>query len=245
MSAGLGPDTGPVLHADPVAGLATRSSGASSLARRRSTSAEVADHIRTLIFDGRLKPNQRVPQEAIASDLGVSRVPVREALIALEGNGLVASEPNRGMFVVPIRQEDIEDHYRMYGMILGLAGSRATHRITEPVLERLDQLHQRMCSSEDPDLLHDLNYEFHHLINKTGGSTRVRSMLRHLSHNLPKELYYLSPGASPEANQGHARILDALRRGDAAAADLACQEHMRQEGAIVVASLTRNGVLTE
>lgn len=246
MSAGPGREAGPRLHAEPgSADLARESPGASSLARRRSTSAEVADHIRTLIFNGVLKPNQRVPQEAIAADLGVSRVPVREALIALEGNGLVTSEPNRGMFVVPIRQEDIEDHYRMYGMILGLAASRASHRITEPVLERLDHLHRQMSSSEDPELLRNLNYEFHHLINKTGGSTRVRSLLRHLSHNLPKELYYLSPGASPEANEGHAKILGALRRGDGPAADLASQEHMRQEGLIVVTTLTCNGVLTE
>jgi DNA-binding GntR family transcriptional regulator len=245
VSTGLGPDAGPVLRGEPAStGVALGAPGTPSL-RRRSTSSEVADHIRTLIYTGALKPNQRVPQEAIATDLGVSRVPVREALIALEGNGLVASEPNRGMFVVPIRQEDIEDHYRMYGMILGLATARAAHRITEPVLERLDDLHRQMCSSEDPDLLRKLNYEFHALINKTGGSTRVRSLLRHLSHNLPKELYYLSPGASPEANEGHAKILDALRRGDGPAADQASQEHMRQEGRIVVTTLTRNGVLTE
>lgn len=242
MTAHPGPEGGPSVQPRPTRNGAE---GLLSRPRRRSISAEVADHIRTAIFNGSLKPNQRVPQDAIAAELGISRVPVREALIALEGNGLVASEPNRGMFVVPIRAEDIEDHYRMYGMIQALAATRAIDRITEPVLDRLDWLHQRMCSSDDPEVLRDLNYEFHYLINKTGGSTRVRAVLRHLSHNLPRELYYLSPGASPEANRGHAMILDALRRGDVPALDAANQEHMRQEGAIVVAALKRRGILAD
>lgn len=212
---------------------------------RRNISAEVADYVRTQIFNGTFKANQRVPQDAIAAELGISRVPVREALITLEGNGLVTSEPNRGMFVVPIRQEDIEDHYQMYAMIQGLAATRAIDRITEPVLERLESLHQRMCSSEDPELLHDLNYQFHYLINKTGGSARVRSALRHLSHNLPRESYQLSPGASPEANRGHAKILHALRSGDREALLAASREHVRQEGAVVLTALREKGILAD
>ena len=97
--------------------------GAGSTVQRGSMSVEVADHIRSMIFDGRLRAGQRVPQDAIAAELGVSRLPVREALITLEADGLVAAEPHRGVFVVPIRAEDIEDHYRLYGMAQGLAGS--------------------------------------------------------------------------------------------------------------------------
>lgn len=244
MTAPLAPEGGRLAPGKPSADRTVDPPPAAKMSRR-SISAQVAEYVRTQIFNGTLKANQRVPQDAIASELGISRVPVREALIALEGNGLVVSEPNRGMFVVPIRQEDIEDHYRMYGMIQALAATRATDRITEPVLERLESLHQRMCSSEEPDLLHDLNYQFHYLINKTGGSARVRSVLRHLSHNLPRESYHLSPGASPEANRGHARILDALRRGDKAAVEAASREHWRQEGAVVLAALRERGILAD
>jgi DNA-binding GntR family transcriptional regulator len=170
---------------------------------------------------------------------------VREALIALEQHGLVASEPHRGAYVVPIRAVDIDDHYKMYGMIQGLAASRAVHSITEPVLERLTALHEQMCAGEDPDLLWDLNYDFHSLINHTGGSSRVRAVLRHLSHNFPRELYTLSPGSSPEANEGHAKILAALRDRDGAAADTANREHVRLEGEIIVAGLRRAGILAD
>ena len=210
---------------------------------RRSVSVEVAEHIRSHIFNGTLKAGQRVPQDAIAAELGVSRIPVREALITLESDGLVASEPHRGTFVVPIRSEDIEDHYRIYGMAQGLAARGAARRITEPVLARLDELHEQMSANQDIDLVHDLNWEFHSLINRTGASRRTLSVLRHLSHNLPREVYSLPAAASPQANRGHARIIAALRAGDADEADLANRDHVQQEGDQVVASLKRSGVL--
>ena len=211
---------------------------------RRSVSVAVAEHLRSLIFNGTLNAGQRVPQDAIAAELGVSRLPVREALITLETEGLVASEPHRGTFVVPIRSEDIEDHYRIYGMAQGLAARGAARRITEPVLTRLDELHQQMSTSQDVDLVHDLNWEFHSLINRTGASRRTLSVLRQLSRNLPREVYSLPAAASPQANRGHARIIAALRAGDADAADLANREHVQQEGDQVVAALKRSGVLT-
>jgi len=199
--------------------------------------------MRSLIFNGTLKAGQRVPQDAIAAELGVSRIPVREALITLEADGLVASEPHRGTFVVPIRSEDIEDHYRIYGMAQGLAARGAARRITEPVLARLDELHEQMSANHDVDLVHDLNWEFHSLINRTGASRRTLSVLRHLSHNLPREVYSLPEAASPQANRGHARIIAALRAGNADEADLANRDHVQQEGDQVVAALKRSGVL--
>jgi DNA-binding GntR family transcriptional regulator len=208
-------------------------------------SAQVSAHIRSSIFNGTLKAGQRVPQDAIAAELGVSRLPVREALIALEADALVASELHRGTYVLPIRQEDIDDHYRMYGMLQGLAAGRAVRRVTEPVLARLEELHQQMSTCDDPDLAHDLNWEFHALINRTGGSRRVLSVLRQLSHILPREVYERPPAASPQANQGHARILSALRAGDVAAIDLVNRQHVQEEGDLVIADLKRAGVLSE
>jgi DNA-binding GntR family transcriptional regulator len=166
-------------------------------------------------------------------------------LISLEAEGLISSEPHRGAFVVPIRREDIEDHYRIYGMVQGLAARRAASRITAPTLSRLRELHESMQSNSDPDLLHDLNWEFHALINKTGGSRRLLSVLRQLARNLPRAVYEAPPGASPEANRGHARILEALTNGDGVAAESASREHVQLEGDYVIAKLKRDGILAD
>jgi len=218
--------------------------GAGPRVQRRSMAAEVAEHLRSMIFDGRLTAEQRVPQDAIAAELGVSRLPVREALISLESDGLVASEPHRGTFVVPIRAEDITDHYKLYGMAQGLAAAGAARRITEPVLTRLDELRAQMSVSTDPDVVHDLNWEFHSLVNRTGASRRTLSVLRQLSQNLPREVYAIPQAASPAANRQHA-IVAALRAGDAALADRLNQEHVRAEGDEVVAALQRKGILSD
>ena len=72
---------------------------ADSVARATITTA-VSDHVRALIFDRRVLPGQRLVAEAIAEELGVSRVPVREALRQLDGSGLVEVRPRRGATVV-------------------------------------------------------------------------------------------------------------------------------------------------
>ncbi len=212
---------------------------------RRNISGQVVDHIRTMIFDGSLKRGQRVPQNDIAGDLGVSRLPVREALITLESEGLIESEPHRGAFVVPIHREDIDDHYRIYGMVQGLATRRAASRVTEPTLKRLQDLHDQMQSTDDSEIAHSLNWEFHALINQTGGSRRLLSVLRQLARNLPREVYEVPPAADAAAVQGHQRILDALRAGDGDAADAAARQHMIAEGEYVIGKLKTDGVLAD
>ncbi|WP_103380681.1 GntR family transcriptional regulator [Pseudonocardia dioxanivorans] len=229
------------MSADPVTGIVGSRPAAG--VQRHSLSAQVVDHIRTRIFDGTLVAGQRVPQEAIAIELGVSRVPVREALIALEENGLVTSEPHRGVHVLPIRQDDIEDHYRMYGMIQGLAAVRAVDHVTEPVLARLQQLHDEMAAGSGDG--HLLNAEFHALINRTGASKRIRAVLKYLSRNIAQDLFQIPPPADEAASIDHREIIAALMKADTTALQELNHRHLRREGDIVVGELRRRGVLSE
>ncbi|WP_395695640.1 GntR family transcriptional regulator [Nocardioides sp.] len=210
---------------------------------RSAMSSAVADHIRQLIFNGALKAGQRVPQDDLAADLGVSRLPIREALIALETDGLVTSEPHRGTYVQPISRSDIEDHYDIYGMIQGMAAARALALVTDDDIAQMRAWHEQMRTAEDPQQTIRLNWEFHALLTRIGGSMRIKSILRQMSHNLPRELYELQT-ASPEANHGHAKILDALVAGDAVALEAANREHMRVEGAYVLTILENRNVLS-
>lgn len=210
---------------------------------KRAMSHSVADHIRQLIFNGTLTKNERIQQDTLAEELGVSRIPVREALITLETEGLVTSTPHRGTYVVPIKREDIEDHYRIFGMIQGLAAQRAAHRMNAPTLDRLVELNERMTATEDREEFHDLNWAFHSLINQTGGTHRLQSVLRQLGRNLPRAVYETPSGTTEEACRGHAAIVAALRDGDGDGAERASIEHTITEGDYVVARLKRDGIL--
>ena len=108
---------------------------------RRNIGRDVAEHIRRLILDGTLKPNEKIPQDEVAGELGVSRIPVREALLTLAADGFVVLEPYRGAFVAPLERADIRDQFELYGLIHGFAASRAVAVITEETLQRLDEIH--------------------------------------------------------------------------------------------------------
>ena len=79
---------------------------------RRSSGNDAALYIRRLIFEGELRPGERVPQDEIAHELGISRIPIREALIALESGGWVTIELHRGAFVTAL-DEQAEDLQRL------------------------------------------------------------------------------------------------------------------------------------
>ena len=102
---------------------------------RRSSGDLVAVHIRSMIFNGELRQGDRMRQDEIAQRLGVSRIPVREAIIALDREGWLTITPHRGAFVHGLDEDALRDHYELLGLVYGLAARRATERASDDELE--------------------------------------------------------------------------------------------------------------
>ncbi len=85
---------------------------------RLTSGEQAALYIRRLVFDGDLKPGDRVPQDSVAAALGMSRIPVREALIALEREGWVTIETHRGAFVNGFDRQAVRDHYALLFVLI-------------------------------------------------------------------------------------------------------------------------------
>ena len=117
---------------------------------RTSSGEQIASHIRRLIFEGSLRPGTRVPQDAIAQDLGVSRIPIREALIVLEREGWVTTEMHRGAFVNALDEQAVHDHYELFGLIYGFAAKRALARSAADLPERLADIQKRFAQGQGP-----------------------------------------------------------------------------------------------
>src|ERR1700737_4782428 len=117
---------------------------------RRSSGEHAALYIRRLIFDGELRPGARVPQDEIAQTLGISRIPVREALIALERAGWVTIELHRGAFVSVLDEQAVRDHYELYGIVYGFAARRAIARGTTGVGPALLEIAASLQETDDP-----------------------------------------------------------------------------------------------
>src|SRR6478672_9439448 len=101
-----------------------------------------AAYLREQILTGKLSPGTRVDQDEISEALGMSRLPVREALIELAHESLIDAVPRRGAFVAPLERADILDHYRIFGLIAGLAASRAASSFSEEQLAHLRRIHE-------------------------------------------------------------------------------------------------------
>jgi DNA-binding GntR family transcriptional regulator len=96
--------------------------------------------IRESILSARIRPGERLAQEALASELGVSQITVREALFRLVSEGLAVSEPYRGVLASKITPEDVEDIYEMRALLEGRAVELAAERITDEELGRMREL---------------------------------------------------------------------------------------------------------
>jgi len=194
--------------------------------RRTNLADEVASHLRQAILSGRLRAGSRIDQDAIADELGMSRLPVREALIALDREGLVTTIARKGAYVARIDREDIIDHYQIFGQVAGLAAARAVARLDEAGIALLTDLHERMSRARSLADQQRLNHEFHRTINLAAGSARITAMLHLLHASLPMPYADFPAEWLDEANRQHRDIVDAVRRRDTLATQRAMEQHI-------------------
>jgi DNA-binding GntR family transcriptional regulator len=209
--------------------------------RRPNLKQEAAQLIRDLILSGQLRPGQKIDQDAIALQLGTSRLPVRESLITLETEGLIENVPRRGAFVAALSRGDISDHYEMYGLLSGMAAERAANALDEDAFQRLSNAIDQMRETNDARERDSLNYTFHREINRAGSSRRLAAVLRTLSLTMPVHFFEYHEAWEPHAEEEHRQILAALRERDGVAAAKAVSSHFRNIGEQAAAALEARG----
>jgi len=200
---------------------------------RRSVSEGVADHLRQLVFDGDLRDGDRIPQREIAKALGVSSVPVREALAALQREGVVTIEPNRGAFVNGLDAEVVAEQFYIFGRIYGLAARKTAERADPEVSTALSDLAARIAGESDLDALLALSSAFQMRIVDAGGSKRLRALITPLSRLVPGNFYAKIPGSAKLVPRWVAAISRAIASGRGEAAEQACWRFIDEVGDLV------------
>ena len=209
---------------------------------RRSSGEDAALYIRKLIFDGYLRPGARVHQDDVAQALGISRIPVREALIALEQQGWVTIEPNRGAFVAPLDERAVHDHYELYGLVYGFAAKKALERSDGVLGEKLGQLADDYSTAAGPAEAQRIALAFHAAVVETASSPRIEVVIRSLSALVPGDFYELVPNAMELQRPGFTAVARAIRRGDG---DRAADEYAKMMSRVageVVSLFRRRGL---
>src|SRR5580692_8430612 len=107
---------------------------------------QVVSHILNLVLTGKLRSGDRVDRNEIANGLGVSRVPIQEALVQLEHDGIVSTRYHRGAFVERFDEATVLEHD---GMLNGVASARASTSPTPRILGHLDALMRSLRAAKD------------------------------------------------------------------------------------------------
>jgi DNA-binding GntR family transcriptional regulator len=211
---------------------------------RPTSTQQVADYIRRQIFEGKLSVGDRVPQDQIAAELGVSRVPVREAVIALDREGWVMIQPHRGAFVVGLDENSTRDHYELLGRVYGYGALRTAERATAEELVALTQINRDLQAAAEPTEFSKLNIEFLRRIVILARSRRVSATIRLMAVSIVPGDFFVE---IPEAIKVHKRHLRSLMKALKAREGVTAEQDMiallRQESDLVVALLSERGII--
>lgn len=191
----------------------------------------------------------RMAVDELARQLGVSTMPVREALVALASEGLLEVLPRRGFRVAGIGRQDVEDIFQLHSMVAGMLAERAAPTIEPATIEELREIQsriealprQRMSHADRASRVEELNFIFHRKINHSTTSERLRWFLRATTRFVPRQFYEAIPGWLEATVEEHPAIIDALERHQAARARGLMSAHVAHAGNLVVSELTRKG----
>ena len=173
--------------------------------------ARATGELRDRILTGRLRPGDRLDLEQITSEFGISRTPVREALLELSFEGLVEVTPRSGITVIGITPADAVDNFAILATLAGKGAELAATRCTPAQREELRELAAAVHGADD---VVEANRLFHRAINRSARSPRLLTHLRQAVRVVPGNYFELFPEQEERSRVEHAALLDAVDRGD-------------------------------
>lgn len=199
-----------------------------------ANSAKLVDFLGTRILEGEMPPGTKLTEASLAEELGVSRAPLREALLKLEERQLIERVPYSGMRVAKLSQADILQMYEIREVLEGLACRKAAARISAEEIARLkdylDASEARLAGpgAADSRSLSAIG-DFHDEIARIGGNEQLRKMLGREVWKFLRVNYQLrsrSQERLTEAVIEHRRIIEALEARDAELSELLMRRHI-------------------
>lgn len=199
-----------------------------------SSAARVVNYIRDGIAEGVFWPNQRLVEAELAERLGVSRTPVREAIIELTRLGLVRTVRNRGAFIVPQDQREVRELAVIRSVLEGLAGRLATERISPEDIDTLESYNIEMralVDRGDMERFLELNSKFHRLLYGNCENGNLLAMIGNLLERTyamrMRVQLWRSKDLADRSIAEHAEVVTALRRRDPIAVENLLRRHIK------------------
>lgn len=197
----------------------------------RTLRERVFEHLRDEILSGALEPGSELLEVPVASALGISRGPLREALGRLAAEGLVTITPRRGAVVTKLTSAEFIEAYQVREALESLAVRLAVPRLSDADRTRLHELAgvmARHVDDDDVDAFFEANLRFHDLFVRASGNRRLQQMHAQLIGQISRlmRMSHELRGGMEQSISEHRAILDAVDAGDAALAGKLLEEHI-------------------
>ncbi|GLU31741.1 GntR family transcriptional regulator [Trinickia caryophylli] len=193
---------------------------------------QLRETIEEAIATGDLAPGAPLDEAQLMLRFGVSRTPLREAMLQLAATGMIEMRPRRGAVVAQVSLPRLIEMFEVMAELEALCGRQAARRMTAHELDELDAAHRACAAASDPDDYYRLNEHFHTLIYKASHNVFLCEQAIALHRRLRpyRRLQLRVKGRLSASLAEHERVLDALRAGDGEEAAAALRAHIVVQG---------------
>lgn len=204
----------------------------------------VVSHILNLVLTGKLRTGDRVDRNEIAIGLGVSRVPIQEALVQLEHDGVVSTRYHRGAFVERFDAATVLEHHELDGLFNGIASARAAAGPTPRILGQLDALMRSLRTAKDSRVFAEIAGEYRRTVNDEYAGPRLHALLLASQDLIPRMFWTTYQNNLDDMLPFYEDETSAIHRRDQEAARVACVGRSQLMAQTMLAELLRRRVFS-
>jgi DNA-binding GntR family transcriptional regulator len=205
---------------------------------------QVVDHILHLIMTGKLRSGDRVDRNEIALGLGVSRVPIQEALVQLEHDGIVSTRYHRGAFIERFDEAAVLEHHELDGLLNGIASARAATNPTPRILGQLDSLMRSLRTAKEARAFSEIAGDYRRTVNDEYAGPRLHATIRASQNLIPRMFWMTYQNSRDDMLPFYEDETSAIHRRDPEAARAACAGRSSLMAQTMLSELFRRRVFT-
>jgi len=216
----------------------------------KSLTDQIYEYLSNSIIEGIIKPGEKLTENDLCHQFGISRSPLRECFRILESEGLIVVHPRKGTFVRGLTSKDIEDVFPVRASLESLAAKLAVPNISEKEIGILDDLITKMeeaLSQKDIRSFLGFNFSFHSVFIKASNNQVLEKTLKNLGKGLWLRiafLYYQSSSGLDFSNNMHKEIVKAFQKKDVHAVQRLVEEHIEHAKKQLLISFGQDGSVT-
>ena len=203
----------------------------------------VVTYVVNLILTGKLRSGDRLDRNEIAEELGISRVPIQEAVVQLEHDGIVSTQYHRGAFIHRFDDAVLREHHELYGVLNGIASARAATEADPELHTTLRALTAGLRNSRDSRSFHETAWQYRQAVADAHTGPRLQAAIRAAQTFIPRAYWSAYLDAPAELLGHYEAETVAITGGDPEAARTACTAAAELMGQIMLTELVRRGVL--